>query len=396
MHHSYRHGYHVSVIGGGQLARMMQEAANALGIELSALVEDDKGSTAQVVPHSLLGSPDDLQAIKKLCSHADVLTCEHEHIPSDVLLKMEKILPVEPRSDALLYAQDKIAMRQRLTEIGIPCPRWRVVTTRRELEKAGEDFHWPVIVKTPRGGYDGHGVLRCTCADDARDWCDGKTPLLVEECVAFTREIAVLLARRRSGEIRHWDVCETRQENGMCAQVIAPAPHLDVMLAQKAQSIGTRIAESLHVTGVLAVEMFTLEPSSHDESTQPALFVNELAMRPHNSGHWTIDGSRTSQFEQHLRAVLDLPLGETERLAPYTVMINIIGDKEGTDVRSSYATMMKYFPSVKLHYYGKSLRPGRKLGHFCLSGRDADRVYEQAVAAHTLLFSPSSHKKSTD
>ncbi|MDO5747313.1 MAG: 5-(carboxyamino)imidazole ribonucleotide synthase [Actinomycetaceae bacterium] len=372
---------HIAVIGGGQLARMMQESASALGITLHALVETPDCATAQVVVDSIVGTPQELEKVEKICAKADVLTYEHEHIPTHVMETMARKLPVHPGQNALLYAQDKIQMRTRLSEAGISCPRFAVVTSPQQLQEKGDELGWPLVVKTPRGGYDGHGVAVVTHAHDVDTWWRDHDTLLAEQHIAFTREIAVLLARTPSGEIRHWDVVETRQKNGMCAEVIAPAQNLDPMMAQKAQDTGTRIAEILDVTGVLAVEMFVIEPDDNDTTTAPALYVNELAMRPHNSGHWTIDGAVTNQFEQHLRAVLDMPLGQTQARSAVTVMLNLLGTQEGSDPRINYPLVMKHFPSVKIHYYGKGVRPSRKIGHICLSGDDVQTVYEEAHRA---------------
>lgn len=376
--------YTVAVIGGGQLARMMQESANALGITMKALVEAPDVSTAQVVPNSIVGQPTQDDKVYELVDNADVLTFEHEHIPPHIHRELEQKMSVQPSAEALELARDKLKMRQRLTKLGIPAPAWRSISTPDELDAAAEQLGgYPVIVKTPRGGYDGKGVAKVNSAKEVVHWLDDFDELLVEQCVAFTREIAVLLARRPSGEIRHWDVAETIQEDGMCAQVIAPVQHMDPVLVDKAQTIGTRIAAQCDVTGVLAVEMFVV--GEDDPNATPQVLVNELAMRPHNSGHWTISGSVTSQFEQHLRAVLDLPLGQTTRTAPVTVMVNLLGGKGQTDPRTRYQQVMDAFPDVKIHYYGKGVRPRRKLGHVCLSGTDADALLARATAAVDLL-----------
>ncbi|WP_127129603.1 5-(carboxyamino)imidazole ribonucleotide synthase [Georgenia sp. SYP-B2076] len=380
----------IAVVGGGQLARMMQQPAIALGVHLRVLVESPTVATAQVVPDAPVGAADDAAAIRALVDGAAVLTFEHEHVPNDLLRELEAGgVPVRPGPDALVHAQDKIVMRTRLTEVGAPCPAWAVVTTEAELTAFGDATGWPVIVKTARGGYDGKGVCVVRAAAEAADWLAALAPgdaLLAEEKVPFTRELAVLVARRPgggtdgAGEVRSWPVVETIQEDGVCAEVLAPAPDLSAETAARAQEIGERIAAGLGVTGVLAVEMFEVR---HDDGTS-RLVVNELAMRPHNSGHWSIDGAVTSQFEQHLRAVLDLPLGETAATAPYAVMVNLLGS-DLEDPRAAYPELLARYPAAKVHLYGKEVRPGRKLGHVTVTGDDLDQARADAHAAVALL-----------
>ena len=380
----------IAIVGGGQLARMMQQSAIALGVHLRVLVESPTVATAQVVPDAPVGAADDAAAIRALVDGATVLTFEHEHVPNDLLRELEADgVPVRPGPDALVHAQDKIVMRTRLTEVGAPCPAWAAVTTEAELAAFGDATGWPVVVKTARGGYDGKGVRVVRVAAEAADWLAALAPgdaLLAEEKVPFTRELAVLVARRPTGgadgagEVRAWPVVETIQEDGVCAEVLAPAPGLAAETAARAQEIGERIAAGLGVTGVLAVEMFEV----HHEDGTSRLVVNELAMRPHNSGHWTIDGAVTSQFEQHLRAVLDLPLGETAATAPHSVMVNLLGSAL-EDPRAAYGELMARHPAAKVHLYGKEVRPGRKLGHVTVTGDDLERARATARDAVAML-----------
>ncbi|MDO4665204.1 MAG: 5-(carboxyamino)imidazole ribonucleotide synthase [Actinomycetaceae bacterium] len=368
----------VAVIGGGQLARMMQESATALGIHLRVLVESDQAATAQVVPDAPVGAATDEVAITRLVQGANVLTFEHEHVPGDFLRQLARKLPVEPHPDALVYAQNKLKMRQKMAQIGVPNPRWAQVEGAADLEKFAEQVGWSLVLKTPTGGYDGKGVLLAHSFAECQPWLqriseDGGV-LLAEEAVPFTSEIAVLLARRPSGEIAVWPVAQTIQENGVCAVVHAPAPNLDTELAAKAQEIGKKIAKELRVTGVMAVEMFV---------TDTGVVVNELAMRPHNSGHWTIEGSVTSQFEQHLRAVLDLPLGDTRAVSPACTMVNLLGS-EYEEPRVQYAKALAV-PAAKIHYYGKSVRPGRKLGHVTVVGEDFAKTEANARKVVNIL-----------
>ncbi len=371
----------VAVVGGGQLARMMAPPATALGLHLRVLVEDPTSSAAQVVVDAPVGAASDEVAIERLVVGADALTFEHEHVPNALLDRLEAAgTSVQPRAAALVHAQDKIVMRTRLTELGIPCPRWVPLTAPADLDAflAGGS----AVVKTSRGGYDGKGVRVVRSSDEVSDWFSAVAdstgvPLLAEEKVPFTRELAVLVARSPSGEVRTWPVVESVQRDGVCAEVIAPAPDLDAVTREQAVDVATRIAKGLGVTGVLAVELF--EVPGLDGS--PTVLVNELAMRPHNSGHWTIDGAVTSQFEQHLRAVLDLPLGDTTPTATWTVMANVLGSALA-DPAEALASLD---PTVKVHLYGKEVRAGRKLGHVNVSGDDLADVRARAVAAAAIL-----------
>jgi 5-(carboxyamino)imidazole ribonucleotide synthase len=370
---------------------MMQAPALALDVHLRVLVEAKDGPTAQVVPDVVVGDPGDLEAVRWLIGDAAVLTFEHEHIPRFVLDAIEKMgTPVRPGPDALQFAQDKILMRRRLTELGVPCPRWTTAGTREEVAAAIAERGGAVVAKTARGGYDGKGVRVISTPDDVADWLDvpGAVELLIEELVPYTSELAALTARRpggagpdgSTGEVRSWPVAETRQRDGVCAEVIAPAPELTPALADEAQRIAETIAVGLGVTGVLAVEMF-LAP---DDDGRPRLLVNELAMRPHNSGHWTIDGAVTSQFEQHLRAVLDLPLGDPSPVAPAAVMVNLLG-AEGPEPAAAYPRVLAEHPGAKVQLYGKEVRAGRKLGHVTEVGEDVETLLSSARAAVDLL-----------
>ena len=399
----------VAVVGGGQLARMMQAQAVALDVHLRVLVEGPDVSAAQVVPDAPIGSAQDEAAVRALLPGASVLTFEHEHVPHDLLVALEaQGVAVRPGARALRLAQDKIHMRTRLDEAGVPCPAWRAVRSVAEIEAFAESAGWPVVLKTARGGYDGKGVrLVREPADLDPDtetgatvgaWLAALAPpvgdgpanapdaLLAEEFVPFTRELSMLLARRPSGdggegEIRCWPVVQTIQEDGVCAVVLAPAPDLAPGLQEECERIGRTIA-SLGVTGVLAVELFEVRGGA--DGGAPRVLVNELAMRPHNSGHWTIDGAVTSQFEQHLRAVLDLPLGETAATAPASVMVNLLGSAR-PDPHDAYPELMARHPRAKVHLYGKEVRPGRKLGHVTVTGETHAECRAIADAAVALL-----------
>ncbi|QDZ16412.1 5-(carboxyamino)imidazole ribonucleotide synthase [Humibacter ginsenosidimutans] len=368
----------VGVIGGGQLARMMIPAALELGITIDVLAEAE-GMSARLAA-SGVGDYHDVDTVLAFARTVDVVTFDHEHVPQPVLRALvDEGIPVHPGPDALLYAQDKLLMRARLSELGLPVPDWAAVETPAELDVFLTDHGGRAVVKTARGGYDGKGVRVVERATDADDWFtalaeDGNGgALLVEELVDFRRELAQQVARRPSGDIVAWPVVETVQRDGICAEVVAPAPASAGRVAELSEDIAVRIAEGLGVTGMLAVELF--------ETTDDRVLVNELAMRPHNSGHWSIDGSTTSQFEQHLRAVLDLPLGVTGTLRPWSMMINVLGGPDGATMVDRYAEAMREHPTAKFHSYDKVSRPGRKVGHVTVCGDDLDEVAYQARGA---------------
>ncbi|WP_353950874.1 5-(carboxyamino)imidazole ribonucleotide synthase [Knoellia sp. S7-12] len=364
----------VGIIGGGQLARMCAGPAAELGLTLSVLAEAADASAALVIPSAPVGEHSDVEAVLAFARECDVVTFDHEQVPADVLRALaEAGVTMHPTPEALVFAQDKLAMRERLMALGIPCPRWVAARTAADVEAFGGDVGWPIVAKTPRGGYDGKGVRVIGSSAELTDWLERAaaedSPLLLEEKVGFTRELAVLLARSPSGQAAAWPVVETVQADGICTEVIAPAANLDPDLAAHATEAGLRIAGELGVTGVLAVEMFELPGGE--------FVVNELAMRPHNSGHWSMDGAVTGQFEQHLRAVLDLPLGSPKPRHPWTVMGNILGG-EHPDLYPAYRHVMARDPEIKAHLYGKGVRPGRKIGHVNVSGDDLADLRERA------------------
>lgn len=364
----------VAVVGGGQLARMMAPAATAMGVTLRVLVESPNAAAALAAHEIVVGLPGDADAVRELLAEPrpDVVTWEHEHIPDSVFaLAAEVGVPARPGSQALLFARDKIAMRARLEELGLPMPAWRAVETEDEVAEFLAVHDGVGVLKTARGGYDGKGVRIVRRPADADDWlaaaADGGAPLLIEEKVPYSRELAIQVARRPAGDMVVWPLVESVQRDGVCSEVIAPAPGLTPALQTEAEAIVRTIAERLDVTGVLAVELFEVGGR---------LLINELAMRPHNSGHWSIEGSVTSQFEQHLRAVLDWPLGDTAVFAPVTVMANVLG---GTREILSSAWPAVDDPGAKVHLYGKEVRPGRKVGHVTVMGVTVDDVRNRAA-----------------
>ena len=363
----------LAVIGGGQLARMMAQPAIALGLPLRLLAEAPGVSAAQVVVDHQVGDYRDLDTLRRVTEGCAVVTFDHEHVPTEHLHALEADgIAVRPGPDALVHAQDKAVMRERLTALGVPCPRHAVV----DDVAAVEAFGFPCVLKTTRGGYDGKGVwvVRSAeeCAEPLRTAAETGVRMLAEELVDFRRELSALVARSPSGQAAAYPVVASTQLDGICHEVVAPAPDLDEDLAGQAQSIALRVAGELDVTGVLAVELF--------ETTDGRILVNELAMRPHNTGHWTQDGAVTSQFENHLRAVMDLPLGSPAPRARWTVMVNILGG-ERADVGHLYDGFphaMARDPHLRVHLYGKDLRPGRKVGHVNAYGDDLEDCLERA------------------
>jgi 5-(carboxyamino)imidazole ribonucleotide synthase len=365
----------VGMVGGGQLARMTSQAATGLGIGFRVLADTATDSAAQVVAGTRLGDYRSLADLRDFAAGCDVLTFDHEHVPGAHLAALvQDGVTVRPDGAALRFTQDKLAMRERLTEMGIACPRFAPVRTAAEVE-AFADGAWPLVLKAVSGGYDGKGVWVCESAAEAAAVLAHGLELIAEEYVAFDRELAVLAARSPHRQGAVYPVVQTVQRDGICREVIAPAPGLTPARRAQAQELALRIAKELGVTGLLAVEMF---------ETGTGLLVNELAMRPHNTGHWTIEGARTSQFEQHLRAVLDLPLGSPALAAPAAVMANVLGGDDA-DVYDRYIHVMAADPAVKVHMYGKQVRPGRKIGHVTVVGEDPEDLADRARRAASYL-----------
>lgn len=364
----------VTVIGDGQLARMMQTEATELGLTIRLLAGATDSSAAQVTPDITVGDYTQLADVQAVASGASAVTFDHEHVPNDILHTLiDSGINVQPVPDALIYAQDKLKMREKMQELGLPVPWFTNVTDPAALPSGK-----PICLKAIRGGYDGHGVWFTDDAPTlAAELMDKGVDLMAEDKVELKRELSILSARRPSGDIAQWAITETIQTDGICVEALAPAPGLTDEQEETIRHIGRTVAEKLGVTGVLAVELF--------ETTDGEILINELAMRPHNTGHWTQDGSVTSQFEQHLRAVLDLPLGSTALTAPATCMVNTLGGDKEQDIPAAMRTVWETYPEAKIHWYGKSYRAGRKLGHVNVSGADATTVRARARAAAAII-----------
>ncbi|HEX3257857.1 MAG TPA: 5-(carboxyamino)imidazole ribonucleotide synthase [Pseudonocardia sp.] len=361
----------VGMIGAGQLARMTHQAAIALGQSLRVLAAGPGDPAAQVTPDVRLGAATDLAALREFARGCAAVTLDHEQVPQEHLRALVAGgVSVHPRPDALVHAQDKLVMRRRLAALGIPGPRFAEITAPDDLVAFGAT----AVLKTVRGGYDGRGVWLDPTPELVAELLAAGTPLMAEERVPMRRELAALVARSPFGQAAAWPVVETVQADGQCVEVLAPAPGLSGERAAAVQELALTIADALDVTGLLAVELF---------ETDTGVVVNELAMRPHNSGHWTIEGARTSQFEQHLRAVLDYPLGATTPTAPAVVMANVLGaaGPVAMSLDERLHHLFARFPDVKAHLYGKAERPARKIGHVTALGAEMAEVRERAALA---------------
>jgi 5-(carboxyamino)imidazole ribonucleotide synthase len=372
---------------------MTHQAAIALGQSLRVLAVSADDPAALVCPDVVIGEPDDAEALATFVAGCDVVTFDHEGVPAEPLARIaassgDDGVPLRPDPTALLHAQDKLVMRERLSAFGVPCPPFRAVTEVREVNEFGAEYGWPVVLKARRGGYDGRGVWMLDSPEDAAavvaEVTAAGTELLVEQRVRMRGEVAALVARSPFGQGAAWPVVQTVQQDGICVEVIAPAPDLPEELAEQAERLALDIAGELGVVGLLAVELFVVDSPASGEA---ALLVNELAMRPHNSGHWTIEGARTSQFEQHLRAVLDYPLGDISMTAPVVVMANVLGGDPVPDMALDERVhhLFARFPDVKVHLYSKQERPGRKVGHVTVLGEDLTVVQHRARLAAAWL-----------
>ncbi|WP_413774450.1 5-(carboxyamino)imidazole ribonucleotide synthase [Micropruina sonneratiae] len=366
----------IGIIGGGQLARMMHAASIPLGVRIALLAEGPDVSAAQVVADVTVGDYTDPATVYDFARRCDVVTFDHEHVPQPILRGLlERGVGVHPGPDALVHAQDKVVMRERLSALGVPCPAFAVVADPAELVAFGERTLWPVIAKTSRGGYDGKGVWKIDGPHAAAEPFAALKPgvaILAEEFIDFSRELSVLVARRPSGEERVYPVSETVQTDGICTHTFTPAPGLSREQSAEIEALALRIAAELGVTGILAVELM--------QRADGSVVVNELAMRPHNTGHWSIDGAATSQFENHLRAVADLPLGPTTQREAHAAMVNVLGGARD-DLLEAQAELLAGEPGARVQLYGKSVVPGRKVGHVTVVGPDAESAARSAQAA---------------
>ena len=385
----------LGIVGAGQLARMTCEAASALGLSVTVLAERPDDAAVSTASQVLIGSPRDPDALAALARRSGVVTFDHEHVDLAMLASLEQDgALVRPGIGTLQLAVDKGQMRSQLAGAGIPVPAFAILGSHGEGPGVGDplppelevgafaDRHgWPVVLKAVRGGYDGKGVWPVAGTREAdevyRHAGQSGVALLVEEAVPIDAELAVLVARRPGGETAIWPAVETAQIGGVCREVLVPG-RLPRDVLDEAGALARRVATYCRPVGVLAVELFW---------AGGRLLVNEVAARPHNSGHWTIEGSVTSQFENHVRAVLDLPLGDTSPSAPAVASVNVFGDDPPTDPLRRLAGALEV-PGAHVHLYAKAPRPGRKLGHVTVLGDDPGDVRARAWAAARAFGSP--------
>ncbi len=370
----------LGMVGAGQLARMTHQSLIGLALPLRILADGPADSAVPVAGDVTVASRDDLDDLDAFASSCDVVTFDHELVDSGLLSTLEDRGHVlRPSPAAMRFAQDKLHQRERLAAAGFPVPEHREVSDLRDLVAFGDGVGWPVVVKAVRGGYDGRGVWVVSDADAAAGlWRDTRAEapgLLVEAHVPIERELAVAVVRRHSGEERAYAVTETVQSDGICVELVVPAP-VPEDVAAAATELAERVVRHVDGVGVVALELF---------QTADGLVVNELALRPHNSVHWTIEGARTSQFQNHVRAVLDLPLGDTALTAPAVATVNVLGPADGSDPRARLSAALEV-PGVAVHLYGKEARPGRKLGHVTAIGDGPAETRERARRAADRLI----------
>ncbi|CAB4667194.1 unannotated protein [freshwater metagenome] len=355
----------VGVIGAGQLARMMAVPANDLGIDFKVFAAIPNDSAAQVT-HFVLGDYTDVDSVLAFAKNCDVLTFEHELVPQSVIKAVEAAgIKVYPKSESFTFSQDKLEMRKKVAELGLPNPKWQ------KYQGGKSEIDFPLIAKLPAGGYDGRGVYVINSEEELLE-LHGKTgTLLLEEKLNFDYEISVMVARSPHNQAATWPATLTIQSDGICTSTITPVPDLSEVLSEKVQAAALEIAAGISLVGVMAVEMFIIGEN---------FYINELALRPHNSGHWGIEGSLTSQFEQHLRAILDLPLGDTAMRDKFAVMGNVLGGPK-SDMYRPYLHLMARTPGLKFHQYGKEVKPGRKIGHVTMCGENLLQLREEVAHA---------------
>ena len=371
----------VGMVGGGQLARMTHQAAVDLGISLEILAQSATDPAVLAGAPHLLGPPGSINALRTLAERCDVITFDHEHVPTERVTALQTAgYTVRPRAEALRLAQDKLLARQVLAQAGFAVPPF-MPAGKGDAEAAGEfaqRWGWPIVMKSRHGGYDGKGVHVLHDPDGVARLLASTSPAswVIEAHVPIACELAVLVARNPSGATAIYPVVETHQRDGMCQELVMPARVPDE-IADAATRLAKSIADCIHVTGILAVEMFL--------TTAGGLVVNELATRPHNSGHATIEATTTSQFHNHLRGILDWPLGSTEMVAPAAATVNVIGSPAGADPARYLAAALSV-PSAHVHLYAKNPHPGRKLGHVTALGANQSEALDTARAAASLLL----------
>ncbi len=373
----------IGILGGGQLAKMTAQAAYRMGLQV-AIIEHAKDSPAGcMTKHEFSNGWNDEEELDRFISASDIVTLENEFIDPAILQRIEERRLVFPSSKTITLVQDKFTQKQTMKAAGIPVPNFIAAESAEELQAFAQEQGYPIVIKTRKFGYDGYGnvtarqAIDCTSAWNKFRNSDSPRDLMAEQFVRFTKELAVIVARNRRGESMVYPCTQTIQQNHICVSVLAPAP-LEEELQQRAQDIALRCVEAIDGVGVFGIELFLTEDNE--------IVFNEIAPRPHNSGHYTIEACTTSQFENCVRAVCNLPLGSADMICGGAAMINILGERSGSGIPDSVVDTLKH-PHASLHLYGKKdSRVGRKLGHLTALGSSLNQAFARARDAVEALI----------
>lgn len=369
----------IGIVGGGQLGRMLAFAAKRMGFTVNVLDPTPQSPAGQVVDHQIIASFKDEEAIRKLAGISDFLTFEIELANSKILDELSKNgIKVNPSAKTLTIIKDKLLQKKFLKKFKLPTAPFVEVKSKQDIRRSVKKFGYPVVLKARFDGYDGRGNF---VIEDEKDIDRGLTKLegrslYLEKYIPFAKELAIMVVRSTSGEIRAYPVVETIHRNNICHLVLAPAP-VAPETVRKAKELGVKVMKHFRGTGVFGIEMFLTKKG--------AVLINEIAPRVHNCGHYTIEACYTSQFEQHIRAITGLPLGETEMAVPSAVMINILGNRNG-QARVSGVKRVLAIPNVSLHIYGKmETKPERKMGHITVVDKTVKRALAKAILARSYI-----------
>ncbi len=369
----------IGIIGGGQLGRMLTLAALPLGFRVVVINPSPDSPAAQVGAEEIVADLYDADALQKLADESDFITIEIEHLDVDKLQNIERLgKPVNPSPEIIRIIQDKLYQKEFLDSAGIPVAPFVGIESEHDARLALQQFDGKMLIKTRLGAYDGRGNMVVENDEDITEAFkrfDG-TPLYAEKFVPFEKELAVMVARGMSDDIALYPIVETIHERNICIEVLAPAP-VSEDVHKKATDIANAVAELLQGAGLFGIEMFLTKSGK--------VLINEIAPRVHNSGHYTTEASRTSQFEQHIRAISGLPLGDTSLVVPAAVMINILGERDGPTVFTGLANALSV-PETSVHMYGKSpTKVDRKMGHITSTGKTIDEARQRANDARKVI-----------
>lgn len=368
----------LGLLGGGQLAKMTAQEAYRMGLRVAVIEHGADSPAGLMTKKEFSGGWKNPEDLEEFIQASDIITLENEFIDPDILDVIAERRLVFPAPDTMRLVQDKFTQKQTFSAVGIPTPHFAEITSKQDLVDFGAKYGYPFVAKTRKFGYDGYGnvtIKRETEIDMVwRRFMEGEDPrpLLAESFVTFTKELAVMVARNKRGEIAVYPCVQTIQQGHICVTVLAPAP-IEPVLQKRAQDIAVACVETINGVGVFGIEMFL---TADDD-----IVFNEIAPRPHNSGHYTIEACYTSQFENCIRAVTNLPLGSAAMRVPAACMINLLGERTGSGIPDSVIEMLKV-DDVSLHLYGKKdVRMGRKMGHLTATGATADEAFQRASLA---------------